>query len=131
MKDYARAIELTPDSLRYPEFSKAYETAHLVDEIWERLLAVSVKASEYISLGMLQFYAGRTDDAMKDWDRAVSLAPNEGRLVLARAILNDTVGRRSEAAADFRRAAQLGAKDELSFRGNQYTTAGVRGRELS
>jgi Tfp pilus assembly protein PilF len=96
-KDYAKAVEAYRDAKRY----------------------VSLDIISY-ELGQALFEAGRTKEAIAEFQEGVDLAPQNAsmRYVLALAFLKD--GNKKSAAVEFKKAAELAPKSELAQKANDY-----------
>ena len=96
-KDYAKAVEAYRDAKRY----------------------VSLDIISY-ELGQVLFEAGRTKEAIAEFQEGVDLAPQNAsmRYALALAFLKN--GNKKSASVEFKKAAELAPKSELAQKANDY-----------
>jgi len=73
----------------------------------EAALAVSPSAAGYDRLARLHFEAGRADEALAVFERALGTFPDNADLVYNRGVALGMLGRKDEAAAAFRRVLEL------------------------
>ena len=97
-KDYAKAVEAYRDAKRY------------VKPRYHHLRAGHRRS----------FEAGRTKEAIAEFQEGVDLAPQNAsmRYALALAFLKD--GNKKSAAVEFKKAAELAPKSELAQKANDY-----------
>ncbi len=96
-KDYTKAVEAYRDAKRY----------------------VSLDVISY-ELGQALFEAGRTKEAIEEFQEGVNLAPQNAsmRYALALAFLKE--GNKKSAVEEFKKAAELAPKSELAQKANDY-----------
>lgn len=116
MPDLEAAISEKPDdptgyfhrALAFIALDNKAQAASSLDEV----IALSPRyARAYFLRGQLR-EEDRPSAALEDYDTAIELEPEDGRIYHARAKLLDAQGRREDANADFRRAYELGIRDE-------------------
>ncbi|HKF74749.1 MAG TPA: tetratricopeptide repeat protein [Candidatus Dormibacteraeota bacterium] len=97
LEDFARALELDPDS-----------------------------ASLYAARGQTLRVLGRLEDALRDFDHAIELAPDSETALASRGVILQRLGRLDEAVADLSRAIVLRPSDDwaLAHRGEAYRMMG-------
>jgi tetratricopeptide (TPR) repeat protein len=97
LEDFARALELDPDS-----------------------------ASLYAARGQTLRVLGRLEDALRDFDHAIELAPDSETALASRGVILQRLGRLDEAVADLSRAIALRPSDDwaVAHRGEAYRMMG-------
>jgi serine/threonine protein kinase/tetratricopeptide (TPR) repeat protein len=113
-RELGTASDLRPQDL-WTQFYRgtcSYRLRHFEDAVaaFSICIALSPGAAEcYFNRGRSFEGLGRTDSALRDYDRALRLAPGLAGAALARGILRCRAGLHAEAIADFREALRSGA----------------------
>jgi type IV pilus assembly protein PilF len=96
-KDYTKAVEAYRDAKRY----------------------VSLDVISY-ELGQALFEAGRTKEAIEEFQEGVNLAPQNANMRYALALSFLKEGNKKSAVEEFKKAAELAPKSELAQKANDY-----------
>jgi type IV pilus assembly protein PilF len=96
-KDYTKAVEAYRDAKRY----------------------VSLDVISY-ELGQALFEAGRTKEAIEEFQEGVNLAPQNASMRYALALSFLKEGNKKSAVEEFKKAAELAPKSELAQKANDY-----------
>ncbi len=129
LKNYQKALEnklYTTPHVPYLNMGRVY----MAQKNYNKAVEAYLDAKRFVKqdfiiyeLGSALFEAGRTKEAVTEFQEAVNLSPQNAnmRYGLALALLKD--GNKKSAAAEFKKAADLAPKSEIAQKANDYLKA--------